>query len=189
MVLYDEMQIDTSHHDLVQQANSTMARALTSASLEASENSTLYGNGLRVKMIQEKDAMDEKMARLEVKMDKMFGETSALKATIANLEKTVAERGLETDLLKICSDGYLAIRSRYIDVYRRDILQVSDVSPANIRSGNQAAHHGDAFVDAMLYERGLRNDSHILSKIYGLDYLTILKLCKSCTVLTLHKLT
>lgn len=176
------MQVDASYSDLVPKAETAMTRALTSASLQASETSTVYGNDLGMRLIRDKEASDATIARLEAKFE-------ATSAKIERLEDTVARGDLERDFLKICSDGCLAIRSRYIDVYRRDILGVTTGALAGIQTGNEAAHSGDAFVDAMLYEKGLRNDSHLLASIYGLDCHTILDLRKLFAVLTLHKLT
>ena len=56
--------------------------------------------------------------------------------------------------LAAASQGYLNIRHRFLDTFRRDILK--DPTFNRTQAGNAAAHDGDAVTDAGLFESGTR---------------------------------
>ncbi len=62
------------------------------------------------------------------------------------------------------------IRQRFLDTFRRDVLNDSSAQGApGIALGNRAAHHGDAVIDAMLYSDGLRHDESLFFRLYGMS--------------------
>jgi hypothetical protein len=73
------------------------------------------------------------------------------------------------DLLNHASQGYFKIRHRFLEVYRRDIMEgIDEEGYKLIALGNEAAHHGDAIADAALYTARERVDEKVLVEIYGL---------------------
>ena len=73
------------------------------------------------------------------------------------------------DLLNHASHGYFRIRHRFLEVYRRDIMEdIDEEGYRLIGLGNQAAHHGDAIADVSLYTSRERVDEKVLVEIYGL---------------------
>ena len=65
------------------------------------------------------------------------------------------------------SGGYIAIRLRFYDAYRRDVLKDPTARKTeNIEKGNARAHHGDAITDAKLFDDGLGFDNGPLLEIY-----------------------
>lgn len=75
-----------------------------------------------------------------------------------------------TDTLRQLSDGYLDIRRRFFDIYRRDRKHPKEKkSTKTIRDGNAAAHDGDAVADAFLFERDKRTDRTTFRELYGLE--------------------
>lgn len=77
-------------------------------------------------------------------------------------------------LLVQSSDGYLTIRRRFLDVYKRDVLGELTGSKA-IQEGNSIAYEGDALGDAVLFDRDHRTDARIYRELYGLDYKQVLE--------------
>lgn len=73
------------------------------------------------------------------------------------------------------SEGYLLIRRRFLDVYKRDIKTMKELKGSGaIRRGNLIAHQGDALGDAMVYDRDHRTDASLYRELYGLDYNQVL---------------
>ena len=130
----------------------------------------MYGNSLGHQVLAERE---------EFRAD-----LQATKTKIANLETAIATLETEVGILKsqnkeliLACDGYMLIRERFLDIFRRDILKSPNAKwTTAIGAGNAAAHHGDAVTDASLYEKGRRKDRSLFSKIYGLDPIQILEL-------------
>lgn len=74
------------------------------------------------------------------------------------------------DTLRQLSEGYLDIRRRFFDIYRRDIKHPKEKkSTKAIRDGNAAALDSDAVADAFLFECDKRTDRTTFRELYGLD--------------------
>ena len=58
--------------------------------------------------------------------------------------------------LAAASQWYLNICHRFLDTFRRDILNDPTFNRTMIQAGNAAAHDGDAVTDAGLFESGTR---------------------------------
>ena len=83
-------------------------------------------------------------------------------------EHNETKRQLKT--LRQLLEGYLDIRRRFFDLYRRDIKHLKENKSTNaIREGNSAAHDGDAVGDAFLFECDKRTDRTLFRELYGLD--------------------
>ena len=107
------------------------------------------------------------MKRLE---DKLTKETTSLKSQIAVHQNQIAGLQRQVKGLTLASEGYRKIRNRFIDVYRRDVLDdVTRQGYQKIGAGNEAAHGGDAVADASLYTSGERHDEMVLIDLYGLS--------------------
>jgi hypothetical protein len=78
-----------------------------------------------------------------------------MKRLADNLEKTdaqVTDLQHRVKILTQTSEGYHKIRRRFLEVYRRDVLnEVHRQGLKIISEGNEAAHHGDVVADASLY--------------------------------------
>lgn len=85
---------------------------------------------------------DAKMANIEARM--------------ANNETQLADLQSRIKVLAQSSEGYRNIRSRILDVYRRDVLgEIDKQGFKNISQGDIAAHEGDAVADAELFTSGI----------------------------------
>lgn len=74
------------------------------------------------------------------------------------------------------SEGYLAIRRRFLDVYQRDIKGNEELKGSKaIQTGNLGAHEGDALGDAVLFEHDGRSDRRLYRELYGLDFGQVLE--------------
>ena len=73
------------------------------------------------------------------------------------------------------SEGYRAIRRRFLDVYQRDIKGIKEFKGSKaIQTGNLRAHEGDALGDAVLFNHDGRSDSYLYRELYGLDFEQVL---------------
>jgi len=132
---------------------------------------TTYGNLAGRTLLEERHDMKEMMKRLENKLEKTD-------AAVADLQYRVK-------VLTQTSEGYRKIRRRFLEVYRRDILNEVDRQGFKIISeGNEAAHDGDVVTDASLYTPGEQHDEKVLVDLYGLTASQILYLGKCRTSLS-----
>ena len=78
-------------------------------------------------------------------------------------------------LLVQSSEGYLSIRRRFLDKYKRDVKAIGELKGSKaIREGNLTAYEGDALGDAVLFDRDQRTDRGIHRELYGLDHEQVL---------------
>jgi len=139
---------------------------------------TTYGNLAGRTLLEERHDMKEMMKRLENKLEKTDAEQKEMKTQITDLQYRVK-------VLTQTSEGYRKIRRRFLEVYRRDILNEVDRQGLKIISeGNEAAHDGDAVTDASLYTPGEQHDEKVLVDLYGLTASQILYLGKCRTSLS-----
>lgn len=120
--------------------------------------------------------------------DDLRARTSAIEAQVQLLRKDskaatevhqveTRQLRLEVKRLAAASEGYLKIRARFLDTFKRDIMGTYSTS-TTIRTGNAAAHDGDATTDASLYTSRNRTDMPLLNQIYGISYEQIIQLSK-----------
>ena len=82
--------------------------------------------------------------------------------------------------LPLASGGYRKTRHRFLEVYRRDILDnVDKQGRRKIGEGNEAAHNGNTVTDASLCTSGERRTETILVSLHGLtaNQISILSKC------------
>lgn len=134
--------------------------------VEASTDDMLtYGNPQGGKFIEELEKMkrDIKVLQAESKQtseDRL--ENSKVREEVETLRSQVQ------DLTKV-SEGYLSIRRRFFETYKR---QYTDSPPnqTRINAGNAAAHYGDVSTDAFLFKKDKRGDRSLFIEIYGIDF-------------------
>ena len=79
------------------------------------------------------------------------------------------ENARQISSMKKCSIGYLAMRNRRLDIFKRDFRhEPGNQNRQMFADGNEAAHDGDAVGDAFLYTTGKRDDEDLLIELYGL---------------------
>ncbi len=72
-------------------------------------------------------------------------------------------------MLKVTSEKYLEIRSRFFATYIRDKIGNNRMSGDDwkvIKKAGQDSHHGDALTDATLYKLKLRKDITTYRALY-----------------------
>ena len=119
---------------------------------------------------------------MKTKMDIQTSQIGDLQKKIGEHQKNIGEHQKEISSLKShgrtlaqCSEGYLSIRRRFLDVYKRDIKDMEELKGSKaIREGNSIAHEGDALGDAVLFNRDQRTDKSVYRELYGLDHLQVL---------------
>ncbi len=126
-----------------------------------------YGNDTGLGVLEEIEEAKAHRTRQDKKMKALQEEFEMMKVEQAAMKVKQAASDAEIRSLAAASEGYLLIRERFLSTFRRDILGDTSHQSA-IVAGNQAAHHGDAETDALLYEKGRRSDRHLYYRIYGL---------------------
>lgn len=156
--------------DLPVLAKGTLLSSLDTASYGQAGDMLLYGNDTGKALLLERDDLRERMSTLESRFQKLEATTEAYQVRTCQLQ-------LDVKRLAAASDGYLKIRARFLDTFKRDIIGTLSTSTI-IRTGNAAAHDGDAATDASLYTSRNRTDLPLLNQIYGISYDWIIQLSK-----------
>lgn len=137
---------------------------------------------LRESVAKSKQAQgqDAKIENRDTKIVIQDKKIDAQNARITDLETEFGTTQIELWHLKTASDTYLAIRNRWISNFikskHRDRLSPGD--DGLIKSGDTAAHHGDPYIDALLYETSSRIDYTMYKALYGFRYKEVLENCK-----------
>lgn len=112
----------------------------------------------------------------DVKIERQGVRIERQDTKIEDLETDLGTTQIELRHLKAASDAYFHIRNRWISNFvknkRKDRLSLLD--DEIIESGNIAAHHGDPYIDALLYKDSRRTDSTIYKALYGFGYKEVL---------------
>jgi hypothetical protein len=175
---YDRVAVKP-HADLPILARSTLQAALDNATYGQTGDRLVYGNTLGLELIAERDEARLKLNSLEAKVTGQMENITKLEGKVTKLEEKASEHQTRIQQLTAACDGYLAIRQRFLDTFRRDILNdpYAKGTPT-IRAGIAAARDGDAVTDASLYTTGSRTDESLMSKVYGMSSGQVFSLSK-----------
>ena len=140
------------------------------------EDKVVYGNPNGYGLLEDMEEMKRNVAILLAKDSKKAEEIGVLTEGMGEHNKEIVALKQKVKLLTQSSEGYLCIRRRFLDVYRRDVKQIKQYSGSRaIREGNVIAHEGDAVGDAILFDRDQRTDRTIYRELYGLDPAQVLE--------------
>lgn len=145
---------------LKDRAQQELGDELPGITLDQIGNNLVYGNDGGHGLLSEIKEMRNDIALLLAK-DKTREDT------LKEHRQEIQDLKHQTKTLRQVSEGYLAIRRRFIDVYKRDVRSSIRGSKA-IQIGNSLAHEGDVVVDAYLYTRDHRTDESVFCELYGL---------------------
>lgn len=130
----------------------------------------VYGNSGGIMLLQDMQEMKDDLAILKSKEQSREAKDGERARDIVVLQKDVVALRKEVRLLAQNSEGYLSIRRRFLDVFKRDIRNMQELRGSkSIRGGNVVAHHGDAVGDAFLFHHDKRTDRSLYRDLYGLD--------------------
>src|SRR5271155_2590906 len=107
----------------LQRRKTVLNNALGSADYGVAGDRTTYGNPAGRGLLEETHDMKERMKRLEDKLEKM---NTNLKTEITDLKTEVTDLKNQVKTLTLASEGYRKIRHRFLEVYRRDVLDDVD---------------------------------------------------------------
>ena len=136
----------------------------------------------------------EELEQIKAKDEKRASQIDKQARQIDEHQKQISYLESRVRRLVQSSEGYLSIRRRFLDVYKRDIKAMEELKGSKaIREGNIIAHEGDALGDAVLFDRDQRTDRSIYRELYGLDHQQVLDFrtytgglfSKSCQKLTI----
>ena len=155
--------------DVAAVARSSTMEALQNAIEETIEGRGLaYGNQNGLNLLETTQTVAKFQTQIQ-QLEEMF----------QTHEKQLEDHQRQIKVLQAASAGYLEIRHRFIDVYRRDVAgHLTTQTRPSIQRGNIRAHHGDCVTDAELYSRQQRTDEQIYVRLYGLTWKTVQTLSK-----------
>ncbi|KAK2765421.1 hypothetical protein FQN54_008269 [Arachnomyces sp. PD_36] len=122
------------------------------------EGQPVFGNRHGLQLMDTLEALKTEVKNLN---ERVTSKDSQVAKQIAKLERENALFRNRTE-----NANYRQIRHRFLEAFRRDSRLEYD--QGHIRSGNQAAHHGDVTADTELYNvPGGRTDPDTMEQIYG----------------------
>ena len=135
-----------------------------------SENNLVYANSGGHGVLQRLEQMERKIMVLESKDEQKSSQIKEHQKDIDEFKKNISFLECRVRQLGQTSEGYLSIRRRFIDVYKRDVKGMEEFKGSKaIYEGNIKAHNGDALVDAVLFDRDQRTDKSIYRELYGIE--------------------
>ncbi|CAD6570632.1 MAG: hypothetical protein ASARMPREDX12_003779 [Alectoria sarmentosa] len=158
---------DDDEEDIAKETDSSVTQALRQAEqVEVEGGGTVYGNESGVDLVGQSQMLQrhsDQIAQLQLE----------------SKQHAQHFRELQTEIriLRDAAVGYLDIRHRFIETYRRDVRKIPVTQqPPRIRQGNLRAHSGDCITDAELYATGQRDDDQIYMLLYGLPWMKVRQL-------------
>ncbi len=150
----------------------------------------VYGNEGGHSILARLGTIEDEITALKAKDTKRAAETSQLQKEMLSTRKEMLSTRKDVKRLEQNCEGYLAIRRRFLDVYKRDVKGLeTHTGTRAIKEGNVAAHQGDAIGDATLFERDKRTDRRIFCDLYGLDPAQVLEVFGTCNVFVFQEWT
>ena len=148
----------------------------------------VYGNEGGHSILARLETVEDEVTALKAKDTKRAAETSQLQKEMLGLKQEMLSTKKEVKRLAQNCEGYLAIRRRFLDVYKRDVRGLETHRGVRaIKEGSAAAHQGDAIGDATFFERDKRTDRIVFRDLYGLDPVQVLEVFGTCNVLVFQE--
>ena len=173
-IVYEDVRV-SSQQDIEATVKSNLHDSAEHVSLDSVEDDLVCGNdkGFRVLESQAKLERDVKSSRVKEERQERLNNSYEIRFKEHEIRFKELEdrmRGLVTT-----SEGYLILRRRFIDVFKRDVKGFDMTGSTAIREGNAVAHHGDAIADAIMFDQDNRTDDSIFEELYGLNPRQVLK--------------
>ncbi|KAI9825676.1 MAG: hypothetical protein M1832_001020 [Thelocarpon impressellum] len=169
VVVHDEVQAQVED-ELESLAKASIIAAAQFLEPDQVGEKLVYGNHSGTRLLKKLGEMGQQIDRLNHNVTGLKHEVTGLGHEVIGLKGQVAAHAQAID-------GYMAIRNRFLDVFRRDKLGDADFRHTRgIRIGNDYAHGGDATTDAMLYQQGKRKDRNVFVALYGLSFSEVIEL-------------
>lgn len=115
---------------------------------------------------------------LRRQMNEMNNKVAKLESRTAMNEGELTRLRMEMELRWLQGDA-LAIRHRFIDHYKRDVLCLSGLKGTYaIKTRNVVAHHSNAISDALLFKYDDRSYLTTYTNLNGFYFTQVLEYCK-----------
>ncbi|KAL9104998.1 MAG: hypothetical protein Q9163_000095 [Psora crenata] len=173
-VLYEDIHVP-SQQDPEPLIKSRLRDEAEHVTIGQAGNNLLYANSGGHRLLEEMEQMKRDIGILIAKDEKKTNQIDEHQKQIEEHQKHISSLEDRVKGLVQTSEGYLSIRRRFLDVYKRDVKGMKELKGSKaIREGNLIAHAGDAFGDAVLFDRDQRTDRSIYRELYGLDHQQVL---------------
>ncbi|KAL9123561.1 MAG: hypothetical protein Q9217_007016, partial [Psora testacea] len=149
-------------------AKSRLRNACDDVTLDEIGEKFVYSNREGFRVLEQLADLQREMKTSREKNEHRF---ALLEKEIVRLRLEVEGRWLQEEAL--------AIRRRFIDCFKRDVLKFPEYQRTDaIKAGNIVAHYGNAISDAYLFKHDNRMDFQTYSQLYGFQFEQVLKYCK-----------
>lgn len=144
----------------------------------------VFGNSRDLSLLQKRNALmrlSERTTLLEEQIKSIIDERDNNKE-VMKLREKVKSLTYEVKDIKAIQQVILPItlqiRSRFIEVYKRDVLQNEMIEYNAIARGNEFAHTENSVTDALLYEQSIKTNRNIFTLLYDFTYDQVLVIRK-----------
>lgn len=162
---FEQVDSNLEDEEIHETAATETKRAVTDATIDRSNDPIRWGNSKGLSVLERLDQMDEQQKRITF----LLAETKHLKGVTETLTN-------EVEALKMTTESYLSVRSRFFAVFLRDkLLKVTHADKKIIADGNMAAHCGDPLVDAVMFKKKIRSDDKTYYLLYGMQWQRVLE--------------
>jgi hypothetical protein len=167
VIVYGEARVGDEMDEIKESGVCAITQLSQTLHVNMGESRIACGNDLGIDLLKAYHSRGEKSSLYEDQITELKKKNAILEKKSAELEKKNAE--LETQV-EIQSN----IRSRFFSVYKRDFL--SEYAGDIIEKDNGDAHDGNAKLNTIMYQNGIRSDGHIFKEIYGVKWDYVLKI-------------
>ncbi|KAK3176307.1 hypothetical protein OEA41_007630 [Lepraria neglecta] len=173
-IVFEEIPVP-SQQDPETLAKSCLRNGVEHVTMGHNGDKVVYANSGGHGILRDLEEMKRTVAMLVANDEKKTSKIDKHEKHIDELQKKTTYLESRVRNLVQSSEGYLMIRRRFLDVYKRDIKGMEELRGSKaIRDRNLIAHEGDALGDAVLFDRDQRTDRSIYRELYGLDYEKVL---------------
>lgn len=142
-------------------------KAAGDAVIDRTQDTIRWGNAPGLTILEQHDEMRADIRKLKSEITTLI----PLKSGVETLKSRVETLETEVSALKLTTDSYMNVRSRFFAVFLRDhSLRCSPSDYEVIKNGNTSAHEGDPLVDATMFKKRVRSDDKTFSLLYGISW-------------------
>lgn len=157
-----EQSIAGSQDDPEEAIRNILPREVESVEMGDVEEPLTYGNPKGLSLLDRIAIFEREGKATKASLEREILKTERMTLRLSTVE--TQNQGLIRS-----SEGYMHIRRRFIENYKKSTNITKSRKSSAIQQGNIAAHHGDATTDAILFEKESRNDETVYVQLYGLS--------------------
>jgi hypothetical protein len=165
-VVVDRLKI-LNEDDPEQVARNQLHQNCNDIILEYVNDQSIYGNSAGTQIFEQVQELKTELRNTQELNERKF----------ALLKNELTQLRWENEGRWLRDDG-LAIRRRFLDAYKRDMLNMTRFQGSRaINEGDKAGHHGNAISDAYVFKIDNCMDHTTYTQLYGFSFSQVLRYC------------